>query len=159
MIPCSLLECWGDQMDRIAEVEAAKKLMNEAISWSVMKWLTEKKQVRKAADQANALLDEANRSVKASWTMDLKRAYESLNATTGSGSKNGFNATTLQTAKKIKLADEEAYRARLDAEQTFDKAEKQLSTALAREGCKKAILSWELHEKAILTAGAILPSK
>jgi hypothetical protein len=43
----------------------------------------------------------------------------------------------------------------MDAESTFDEAEKQLSTALAREGCRKAIHSWELFEKAIhLSEGA-----
>lgn len=60
-------------------------------------------------------------------------------------------------AKKVKEADAEAYRARMDAEETFDEAEKKLSTALAREGCRKAIHSWELHEKAIRKAEALLP--
>ena len=46
------------------------------------------------------------------------------------------------------------YQARLEAEKTFDAAEKQLSTALAREGCRKAIEGWELHERAIRKAEA-----
>ena len=62
-------------------------------------------------------------------------------------------------AKKLKESDDEAYRARMDAEETFDKAEKQLSTALAREGCRKAILSWDLHEKAIRKAEGVISSK
>jgi len=144
-------------MDRMPEVEAAKKLMNEAISWSVMKWISEKKRVRKLADQANFVLDETNRAVKARWDSVLKRAYESL--TKPDNGANGVDAAMLHTVKKIKDADDEANRARLDAEQTFDRAEKRLSTALAREGCKKAILSWELHEKAILKAEAISVSK
>ena len=62
--------------------------------------------------------------------------------------------------KKIKEADDEAYRARIDAEKTFDEAERQLSTSMAREGCGKAIHGWELHEKAIRKAeAAILPLK
>jgi hypothetical protein len=44
----------------------------------------------------------------------------------------------------------------MDAEQTFDTAEKQLSTALAREGCRKAIRSWELRERAIRKAEALI---
>ncbi len=59
-------------------------------------------------------------------------------------------------AKKVKEADDEAYRARMDAEETFDQAEKQLSTSLAREGCRKAIHSWELHEKAIRKAESVI---
>ena len=35
------------------------------------------------------------------------------------------------------------------AEKTFDDAERRLSTSLAREGCQKAILSWEIHGRAI----------
>jgi len=46
----------------------------------------------------------------------------------------------------------------MDAEATFDEAEKQLSTRLAREGCRKAIESWDLHEKAIRKAEALILS-
>ena len=59
-------------------------------------------------------------------------------------------------AKKVKEADDEAYRARQDAENTFDEAERQMSTSLAREGCRKAIHGWELHEKAIQKAEAVI---
>lgn len=60
------------------------------------------------------------------------------------------------TAKKIKDADDEVYRSRMDAEKTFDEAEKRLSTSLAREGCRKAIHGWDLHEKAIRKAEAVI---
>jgi hypothetical protein len=53
-------------------------------------------------------------------------------------------------AKAIKHTDEESYRAHMDAEDTFDMAERRLGTRMAREGSCKAIISWELHEKAIL---------
>ena len=53
-------------------------------------------------------------------------------------------------AKAIKDADQEAYLAHMDAEDTFDRAEKRLSTSMAREGSRKAILSWDLREKAIM---------
>jgi hypothetical protein len=62
-------------------------------------------------------------------------------------------------AKKVKEADDEAYRARMDAEEAFDQAEKQLSTSLARDGCRKAIHSWELHEKAIRKAETVIRPK
>jgi len=152
-------------IEKITEVEAAKTLMNEAVSWSVMKWLREKKRVRKAADQANAALDQLNQAVKDRWPNGVRVAYASL-VTQGSGNaKVPSQPTPLPlvidpqsrlSAKKVKEADDAAYRARMDAEETFDQAERQLSTSLAREGCRKAIQSWELHEKAIRRAEALL---
>jgi hypothetical protein len=63
-------------------------------------------------------------------------------------------------AKKLKESDDEAYRVRMDAEDTFDEAEKKLSTRLAREGSRKAIDSWDLHEQAIRKSeGAIGATK
>lgn len=151
-------------MDKIPAVETAKALMTEAVAWSVMKWLREKKTVRKAADQANAALDQLNRAVKNRWSADTKAAYAALIQHTlrthGGNEPNlaAIDARTISSAKKVKAADEEAYRARMDAEETFDIAEKQLSTALAREGCRKAIHSWELHEKAIRISEALIAS-
>ena len=65
-------------MEKIPEVEAAKALMTEAVSWSVMKWLREKKRVRKTADQANAALDQLNQAVKDRWPDSVRVAYASL---------------------------------------------------------------------------------
>ncbi len=151
-------------MSKLPEVEAAKNLMTEAMAWSVMKWLREKKRVRKTADQANAALDKWGEGVKRSWTDGVRDAYEVLLAEEGSGRspkkrKSDISPEVLQIAKKIKVADDEAYRARMDAEKTFDDADRQLSTSLAREGCRKAIHAWELREKAIHKAEAVLNSK
>ena len=150
-------------MEKISEVEAAKTLMNEAVSWSVMKWLREKKRVRKTADQANTALDQLNQAVKDRWPDSARVAYASLvtqgsgNATIPSQPTPVIDPQSRLSAKKVKEADDAAYRARTDAEETFDEAERQLSTALAREGCRKAIQSWELHEKAIRRAETLLP--
>lgn len=54
-------------MRKLTEVEDAKALMTEAVEWSVMKWLREKKRVRKAADKANAALDALEQEIKRSW--------------------------------------------------------------------------------------------
>jgi hypothetical protein len=154
-------------MEKIPLVETAKALMTEAVGWSVMKWLREKKTVRKVADQANAALDERNQAVKNRWPADVSTAYKSLvsNAngtkkpqTIAGSNSSGTNTQAILSAKKVKEADDEAYRARMDAEETFDIAERQLSTALAREGCRKAIRSWELHERAIRRAEDLIPS-
>jgi len=154
-------------MEKIPAVETAKMLMTEAVAWSVMKWLREKKTVRKMADQANAALDKLNQVVKDRWPADVRAAYEALvqqgprnMKEHGRDELNGLaiDAQAILVAKKVKQADDEAYNARMDAEDTFDLAEKQLSTALAREGCRKAVRSWELHEKAIRKAEVLVPS-
>ncbi len=136
-------------MEKLMVVEEAKKLMNEAEHWSVMKWLREKKSVRKAADKANAALDAMNRDLKARWDGELRTAYEQVSKGNGS---SAIPADLLATAKRIKQADEQATSARADAENTFDEAERQLSTTMARQGCGKAINSWVLHEKANVMA-------
>jgi hypothetical protein len=152
-------------MEKISEVETAKALMTEAVAWSVMKWLRQKKRVRKIADQANAALDRLNRQVKDRWPAEVRAVYESVGKQSADKiqvhrhdkfTSLDIVSQTFISAARVKAADEEAYRARMDAEETFDIAEKQLSTALAREGCRKAIHSWELHEKAIRIAKALI---
>ncbi len=132
-------------MEKIAEVEKAKAVMSEALDWSVLKWLREKKRVRQIADRANDLLDRRLEDTHALWDKELLAAY-----------RNGGAGP----ARRLRQADEQARHARRDAEATFDEAEKQLSTALAREGCRQAIRSWELYEKAIRLSqdAADLPS-
>ena len=139
--------------------------MTEAMKWSVMKWLHEKKNVRKAADQANAALDKLNHEVRQRWPDCVKSAYEALQAqptapaqTNRHQRQQSVPAIELEAsllAKKMKDANDEAYRARAIAEEAFDEAEKLLSTRLAREGCLKAIHSWDMLEEAIRTAESI----
>lgn len=148
--------------EKLLAVETAKLLMTEATGWSVMRWLREKKRVRKTADQANAALDQLDRELKQCWPENLKVAYEALAASPAraNGHKkvvgNGGDSKVVLTARQIKEADDEAYRARRNAEKTFDDAEKQLSTRLAREGCRQAVESWNLHEKAIRKSEALI---
>jgi len=144
-------------MRKLAEVEEAKALMNEALDWSVMRWLKEKKRVRKAADRANEALDQLSKETKLRWQDELRSAYGALaqNANPGKKPDDGIP----DAVKQVKRADDEAVRAHLDAENIFDEAEGQLSTSMAREGCRKAIYSWELHEKAISIAERLIPSQ
>jgi hypothetical protein len=150
-------------MKRLSEVDDAKTLMTEATDWSVFKWLFEKRRVRESADQANAALDKLNHAVKARWSEDVKAAYKQLAAKAGSAAtrRNGgaasqaFDPQVMLYVQKVKEADDAARRARVDAEATFDEAERQLNTSLAREGCQKAIRQWELDEKAIRRAEAV----
>ena len=143
-------------MRKLPEVEEAKALMSEAVEWSVMKWLREKKRVRKTADRANDALDQLSKETKLLWPEELRAAYGALGTTSRA---NQGDTGMLNAVKQVKRADEEAFRARMDAETTFDEAESQLSTSMAREGCRKAIYSWELHEKAIRIAERLILSK
>jgi hypothetical protein len=54
----------------------------------------------------------------------------------------------------VKEADDVAETKRLDAEDTFDEAERRLSTDMAREGARKALETYDLHEAAIRKAEA-----
>lgn len=155
-------------MEKLLEVETARALMTEAMTWSVMRWLREKKRVRKTADQANAALDQLSEAMRKAWPDRIKTPYEALAARAARPAAahqqqrpplpvSSQEATLI--AKKLKESDDEAYRARMDAEETFDKAEKQFSTSLAREGCLKAIHCWDLHEKAIRKAEAVISQK
>ncbi len=150
-------------MPKLPEVEQAKALMTEAMAWSVVRWLREKKIVRKVADQANAALDELDRVVKERWSHEVTAAYKELLEHTdpvspersrqpGKQRSPALAPDARQFARRVKEADDQAHRARMDAESTFDEAERLLSTSLAREGCRKAIHSWDLHEKAIRRA-------
>ena len=131
-------------MAKIAEVEEAKRLMTEAKEWSVWRWLTEKRRVRAAADAATAALDKAEMKVKARWPEDFKKSYRHKNT-------DGIHPEVAE----VKKADDAAYRARMDAEATFDEAERHLSASMAREGAQKAIDAYCLHERAIRKAEAV----
>ena len=137
-------------MRKLPEVEEATALMTEAMEWSVMKWLREKKRVRQTADRANDALNQLSQETRSLWPGGLRAIDEALAKKTGSGSQ--ADTETVNAVKQVRKADDEALRAHTDAENTFDEAEKQLSTMMAREGCRKAIYSWELHEKAIRMA-------
>ena len=141
-------------MRKLPEVEEAKALMTEAMEWSVMKWLREKKRVRKTADRANDALDQLSEETRSLWPAEPKAVYDALAKKTGSGSQ--ADTETINVVKQVRKADDEAFRAHTDAENTFDEAERQLSTMMAREGCRKAIYSWELHEKAIRMAERLI---
>jgi hypothetical protein len=148
-------------MRKLTEVEDARALMTEAMNWSVVKWLSEKKRVRKTADLANACLDRLDQEIKARWSDELKAAYSELGGKAADGVRpqkrsQGSDPQLKLLASKLKESDDEAYRVRMDAERIFDEAEKKLSTRMAREGCQKAIDSWQLHEQAIRKAEAAI---
>lgn len=156
-------------MEKLIPVEEAKTLMNEAKDWGLWRWLMEKGRVRAAADRAVEALEEAEKKVKASWSDDLKKAYRELEARASLDSnpraKRQYQKAQEEAkdvdpkiklaVERVKEADDQAYDARMDAEETFDEAERRLSTSMARAGTQKAIDSWDLREKAIRKAEAL----
>jgi uncharacterized protein YukE len=146
-------------MQKLIEVEEARALMNVAKDWSVWRWLTEKKRVRQAADRAVDALDAARREVKDGWSGDLHKAYAELlphdskrQHEKAKKDAEHIDAKIKAAANRVKDADDEAEAARLDAEETFEAAERRLSASLAREGARKALDSWDLKESAIRKA-------
>jgi hypothetical protein len=156
-------------MQKLVAVEEAKVLMNRAKDWSVWRWLLEKRRVRAAADTAVAALDDLDKSVKAVWADDLKKAYRELEAQASFAGNSrakrqyekakeearNIDPQTKLAVQQVKKADDDAYQARMDAEEKFDEAERQLSASLAREAAKMAVDSWDLRLKAIRKAEAL----
>ena len=154
-------------MKKLEAVEDARVIMTQGMEWGVFKWLMEKPKVRKIADRATDALNTAEDKVKATWPDDLKRAYNHLatrpdepsKKKTANGESAKFDADLLVVAKRIYDADEETERMRLDAEDTFAEGERKLSVAMARDGARKALATYDLHESAIRKAEAAARAK
>ena len=65
-------------MRKLSAVENARATMTEGVEWGIWKWMLEKKRVRHTADEARAALDELEKKVKATWSEELKLAYNQL---------------------------------------------------------------------------------
>ncbi len=154
-------------MRKLAAVEEARILFNEAIEWGVFKWLMEKRRVRETADRATDALFAVEQKVKDSWPDELKLAYNELaeaeekgKSRKGNGKTNGaVSAEALRIAEEVKAADDEAYRVRMEAEDIFAEAERKMSIPMAKQGSKKTLESYDLHEAAIRKAESAGKSK
>lgn len=157
-------------METLIAVEEARALLRLAKEWSIWRWLAEKSRVRTVADKGTAALDELEKQVKAGWGESLRTAYAEL-ADAASVEDDPFGAaereflqqqaqaiaeSTKALARRVKEADDVAYRARMTAEQTFDLAERRLSAVLARRGADEALAAYELRYAAIAEAQAAL---
>jgi hypothetical protein len=142
-------------MHKLAPVEDAKTLFNEARDWSVWRWLIEKKRARSTADAAWEALEACEEKVMAVWREEWLQAY---------GHPKSRRYAELDPEVKEALtqlydADEEARQARDAAEAQFDEADRRLSTSMACEGAQMAIDAWEMREKVIRTAEALARRK
>jgi len=154
-------------MRKLPEVEKARAIMTEGMMWGVWKWIMEKKRVRATADEARAALNDWEKKVKAGWSDELKQAYNGLLSEDGDGKrrKNGaaprkspsqkIDEKAIEAVRRVMQADDEAYDAHETAEEVFVEAEQRMSTNLAREGARKALVAYDLHEAAIRQAEAL----
>jgi hypothetical protein len=160
-------------MRKLPAVETARAIMTEGIEWGVWKWLMEKKRVRGIADEARAALDDLEMKVKETWSNEYKIAYNQLVAqddtpkrvrkkqTKDTKKDDAQNADPkiLAAVKRIKEADDEAYNAHEDAEDVFAEAERKMSTSMAREAARMALVAYDRHEEAIRKAEALARAK
>jgi hypothetical protein len=150
-------------MHKLTPVEEAKALFEEARGWGLWGWLTAKGRLRQTADRAWEAFDEYEGKVKASWSDGVLKAHRELEAQAAADA-DGRARRSYEKAReeakdvdpeikaavqRLKKADEECYKARMDAEAQFDEADAKLSTSMAREGAQMAIDAWLLREKFI----------
>jgi hypothetical protein len=153
-------------MKTIDSVEEAKAFMASAMEWSILHWLAEKRKARKIADGGTAALDDEERRIKSTWPEDLTNAYAALCPPSDddpyAAAEHEFAKQQAENipekirelALRVKRADDEATRARLTAEQTFDDAERRMSASLARRGAELAIEAYDIRYKALAEAEA-----
>jgi hypothetical protein len=142
-------------MQKLAPVENAKTLFNEAKDWSIWRWLIEKKHARTTADTAWEALEACEEKVKTGWTEDWQQAY---------GHPKSKRYAALDPEVKAALErlhedDESARQARDAAEAQFDEADRRMSSSLACVGAQMAIDAWEMREKVIRKAEALARKK
>ena len=142
-------------MHKLAPVEEAKTLFNEARDWSVWRWLTEKRRARTTADAAWVALEACEERVKAGWAEELQQAYLHLK----SRAHAALDPELKAALKRLKEADHEGRQARDAAEAQFDEADRRMSTSMACKGAQMAIDAWELREKFIRMAEAVARKK
>lgn len=159
-------------MRKLPAVEDARAIMTEGMQWGAFRWMTEKKRVRTKADEARGALDELEKKVKSSWSDELKQAYNQLVSDNGGGKRTGKNGAggkkgqaaklvgqVMDAVKRVVQADDDAYDAHETAEEAFADAETRMSTSLAREGARRALLAYDLHEAAIRQAETLARSE
>jgi hypothetical protein len=142
-------------MQKLAPVEDAKTLFNEAKDWSVWRWLIEKKRARTTADAAWEALEACEEKVRACWVEDWQQAYGHPK----SRRHAALDPDVRSALDRLHQEDETARQARDAAEAQFDEADRRMSTSMACTGAKMAIEAWELREKVIRKAEVLARRK
>ena len=155
-------------MKKLDAVEEARALMEEGQDWPLYRMVLEKDTVRETAVRASQALEEAAHKVKSSWSDDLKKAYAELSALASLDHNPAarrryekakraaahVDARVKLAAKRVKDADDEAYRVTADAGAMFAEAARHWSASMARVAASKMLDSYDLRERAIRKAEA-----
>jgi hypothetical protein len=142
-------------MQKLAPVEDAKTLFNEAKDWSVWRWLIEKKHARTTADACWEALEACEAKVKAGWNPEWREAYGHPR----SRHHAALDPEVKEALDRLHEADVEAQKARDAAEAQFDDADRRMSGSMACEGAQMALDAWEMREKIIRKAEALARRK
>ena len=142
-------------MQKLAPVEDAKTLFDEARDWSVWRWLMEKKRARATADAAWEALEACEERVKAGWVEEWRQAYGHPK----SRRRTALDPEVQAALQHVHELDEEARQARDAAEAQFDEADRRMSTSMAGAGAQMALDAWALREKVIRKAEALTRKK
>ena len=148
-------------MHKLAPVEDAKTLFNEAKDWSVWRWLIEKKHARTTADAAWAALEACEEKVKTGWDEEWRQADLDLSANGRSKARRhrSLSPELKAALERLHEADEESRQAHEAAEAQFDEADRRMSSSMACTGAQMAIDAWEMREKVIRKAEALARRK
>jgi hypothetical protein len=142
-------------MHKLAPVEEAKALFNEARDWSVWRWLTEKKRARSTADAAWEALEACEENVKAGWDDGWREAYGHPK----SRRYAELDREMQEALQRLHELDEEARQAHEAAEAQFDEADRRMSSSMACTGAQMALDAWALRESFIRKAEALARKK
>ncbi len=156
-------------MRKLLPVEEAKSLFSEAKDWGMFRWLSEKRRARRTADAAWLALESYENDVRGSWSEDVWKAWKEAEALVAAESDGrarrsyekakeaaaDVDPETRLAAQALKKADDEAYKARMDAEAQFDEADRRMSTSMACEGAQMALDAWTMREKVIRKVEAL----
>jgi hypothetical protein len=116
-------------MHKLPAVEEAKELFEEAKGWGTWRWLVEKRRARTTADAAWEALDAEEERVRATWSDAARQAYKGDRA--------------------LHAASRNVHKARMDAEERFDEADRRMDSDLACQGAQMAIDAWVMREQFI----------
>jgi hypothetical protein len=116
-------------MRKLAAVEEAKKLFEEAKTWGTWRWLVEKRRARAVADAAWEALEQEEAKLRAGWPDERRQAY--------------------QQHRELSAEARKAHKARMDAEERFDEADRRMSSDLACQGAQMAVDAWVMREQFI----------
>jgi chromosome segregation ATPase len=152
-------------MDGIAEgsvptlraVIEAKRLLEETKQWWPWSWAADlnKIKLRSAIETATKALEREVEKAKNSWSREMQRAYRELTvAESRRASTSNIDPEIKRAARKLKDAEDELNLATVQAQKTFDEAERELNPSKAREGALQTAKAIEKHETVLSIANA-----